>query len=238
MFGYEVAVRQGMNVICLCHTRDSDEWPEPYQRVTVELRGPGLIKLEPTPDLDDRWQALIVTERGPLSLYESELISTGFHYIRRQSDVKKWESQDPWVKRAHEVFAHDLARFRLSEAQKVLLLYNTSGMRRHSCFAMFRGAIGHLPRALCAQTDYFRAFDMEFVIDHQDRHRWYELQWIHMIDNQYWESVLCSHGVFDFTDMEFESSYYNHSDSWNLGTGPEPDWYGELVPRVLSTWES
>ena len=30
VFGYAVAVREGMNVICLFHTRDSEEWPEPY----------------------------------------------------------------------------------------------------------------------------------------------------------------------------------------------------------------
>ena len=57
VFGYTVAVREGMNVICLCHTRDSEEWPELYQRVTVELRGPGQICLHPTPDLDNKWQA-------------------------------------------------------------------------------------------------------------------------------------------------------------------------------------
>ena len=41
VFGYAVAVREGMNVICLCHTRDSEEWLEQYQRAKVELRGPG-----------------------------------------------------------------------------------------------------------------------------------------------------------------------------------------------------
>ena len=94
IFGYTVAVREGMNVICICQTRDSEEWPEPYQRVTVELRGLGLICLHPTPDLDFRWQALIVTERSPLSLEETALITMGFHYIRRESDVAKWESKD------------------------------------------------------------------------------------------------------------------------------------------------
>ena len=57
-----------------------------------------------------------------------------------------------------------------------------------------------------------------------------------MVENFYWDSVLCSYGVFDYEDLMFESGYYRHSESWNLGTGP--DWYGELVPRVLSTWES
>ena len=94
VFGYAVAVREGMNVICLCWTKDSEEWLEPYQRVTVELRGPGLICLHPTPDLDHRWQALVIMERSPLSLEETALINLGFSYIRRESDVEKWESQD------------------------------------------------------------------------------------------------------------------------------------------------
>ena len=215
VFEYEVKVNTNMNVICLCHTRDCDERPEPYLRVTVESRGIGLISLVPTPDLDCRWQALVVTANSPLSLAEQALISTGFHYIRRGSDVKEWDSQDPWVKRAHEHFAPGFARFSLTEAQKVLLWYNSSGSRRHSCISQMKDDIGHLGQALCARTAYFRAFDIQFIIDHQDRHRWYELQWRHMIDNPYWESVLCKHGVFDFED-----------------------WYGEDIPRVLSTWES
>ena len=94
MFGYAVAVRKGMNVLCLCWTKDSKEWPEPYQRVTVELREPGLICLHPTPDLNYRWQALVVMERSPLSLEETAFIAMGFSYIRRESDVAKWESKD------------------------------------------------------------------------------------------------------------------------------------------------
>ena len=60
---------------------------------TVKLRGPGLICLHPTPDLDHRWQALVITERSPLSLKETALINLGFSYIRRESDVEKWESK-------------------------------------------------------------------------------------------------------------------------------------------------
>ena len=134
------------------------------------------------------------------------------------------------------MFALRLAKFRLSDAQRVLLLYNTSGIHRHSCISMCLDDVGHLSRALDAKTAFCRAFDWEFVADHLDRHRWYGLQWLHMDSNQYWETVRCSHGVFDFEDMWFEQGYYQHSDSWNLGT--VPDWYGELVPRVLSTWES
>ena len=185
VFGYAVAVREGMNVICLCHTRDSEEWPEPYQRVTVELRGPGLICLHPTPDLNFRWQALIVTERSPLSLEETALITMGFHYIRRESDVGAWESTDWRVRRAHELYVEPLAQFKLTLAQKVLLMYNTTGIHRHSCISMFRDDIGHLSQALFSQVPYYQAFDWEFIVDHQDRHRWFELQWIYMVDSLY-----------------------------------------------------
>ena len=102
------------------------------------------------------------------------------------------------VKRAHEVYTRALDQFKLTEAQKVLLLYNTSGVHRHSCISMFRDDIGHVSQALFSQVPYYQAFDWDFVVDHQDRHRWYELQWVHMIDSQYWKSVLCSHRVFDF----------------------------------------
>ena len=91
----------------------------------MELRGPGLICLHPTPDLNFRWQALIVTERSPLSLEETALFAMGFHYIRRESDVAEWESEDWRVKRAHVFYAEPLAQFKLTLAQKVLLMYNT-----------------------------------------------------------------------------------------------------------------
>ena len=101
---------------------------------------------------------------------------------------------------------------------------------------MVNDDIGHLSSALGAKVPFARVFDWDFIADHKDRHRWYELQWLHMVENFYWDSVLCSYGVFDYEDIVFESGYYRHSESWNLGTGP--DWYGELVLRVLSTWES
>ena len=115
-------------------------------------------------------------------------------------------------------------------------MYNTTGIHRHSCISMFRDDIGHVSQALFSQVPYYQAFDWEFIVDHQDRHRWFELQWIHMVDLLYWKSVFSSHRIYDFQDMVFEHGYYQHSNSWNLGTGP--DYYSELVPRVLSTWDS
>ena len=96
--GYAFAVREGMNIICLCHTRDSVEWPEPYLRVTVELRGPGLISQHPTPDLDSSLRDFTTSEeslmwisgkevtgvsRGHMSFTQSPRHSLSSHWHRR-----------------------------------------------------------------------------------------------------------------------------------------------------------
>ena len=78
--------------------------------------------------------------------------------IRRKSDVAEWESKDWHVKRAHEFYAEPLAQFKLTLAQKVLLMYNTTGIHRYSCLRMFRDDIGHLSRALFSQVPYYQAF--------------------------------------------------------------------------------
>ena len=141
------------------------------------------------------------------------------------------------VSRGHMSFyAEPLAQFKLTLAQKVLLMYNTTGIHRHSCISMFRDDIGHVSQALFSKVPYYQAFDWEFIVDHQDRYRWFELQWIHMVDSLYWKSVWSSHQIYDFQDMVFEHGYYKHADSWILGTGS--DYYSELVPRVLSTYDT
>ena len=149
------------------------------------------------------------------------------------SDVAEWESRDWSVKRAHEFYAEPLAQFKLTLAQKVLLMDNTTGIHRHSCISMMRDNIGHVTQALFSQVPFYQAFDWEFIFDHKDRYRCFELQWIHMVDSLYWKSLRSSHQINDFQDLEFVPGYWKHGDLWNLGTGP--DYYSELVPRVTST---
>ena len=80
--GYSIRVKEGMNVICVCHHQDSEEWPEMYQRVTMKVRGLRCVCLHPTPDLDYRLQAIVVTERSPFSLEEAAISAMDFRYIR------------------------------------------------------------------------------------------------------------------------------------------------------------
>ena len=90
------------------------------------------------------------------------------------------------------------AQFRLTLAQKVLLMYNTTGINRHSCISMFKDDLGHLSQALFSQVPFYRAFDWEFIFDHKDRYRWFELQWKHMVESLYFKSVLSTHQIDDF----------------------------------------
>ena len=212
---HSIRVKEGMNVICVCCLRDSEEWPEQYQRVTVEVRGLRQVCLHPTPDLDYRWQALIVTERCPLSLEETALIATGFHNIRRESDVAEWESTDWHIKRAHDYYAGPLSSFKLTLAQKVLLMYNNTGIRRHSCVEIMAADMGHVTQALFSQVPFYQAFNWEFIFDHKDKYLWFENQWIHMVDSHYWKSVRSSHLIYDFQDWEFRPGWYG--DAWTLG---------------------
>ena len=77
------------------------------------------------------------------------------------------------------MYVQPLAQFKLTEAQKVLLLYNSMGMHRHSCLSTFKDDIGHISQALFSQVPHYQAFDWQFIVDHKDRHRWYESQWVH-----------------------------------------------------------
>ena len=107
-----------------------------------------------------------------------------FTPIRRESDVVEWESKDWRIKRAHEFYAEPLAQVKLTLAQKVLLMYNNTGIRRHSCISMMGADIGHVTQALFSQVPFCQAFDWEFIVDHKDRYQWFELQWIHMVNSR------------------------------------------------------
>ena len=99
--------------------------------------------------------------------------------------MAEWESKDWRIKRAHEFYAEPLAQFKLKLAQKVLLVYINTGIRRHSCISMMNADIGHVTQALFSQVPFYQAFDWEFFFYHKNRYRWFELQWIHMVDSLY-----------------------------------------------------
>ena len=195
-----VNVRKGLNVICLCQHRGSSDYPRDYQRTTVESRGSLKLLLHPTPDLHVTVQAVILTDSAPLSLADMSVITAGFRYLRREDDVREWEQSDWWVKRIHDHRASELALLRLTWPQKVLLMYNTTSERSHSCCEQFQGMVGHFKEALSGAEveDWSRAFNWDFVEEHRDRFEEYDIQWEYMKDTDYWTSVTSSDVVHDY----------------------------------------
>ena len=201
-----VNVRKGMNVICLCQHRGSEDYPRDYQRSTVECRGMSKLLLHPTPDLHATIQAVILTDSAPLSLADMSVITAGFHYLRREDDVREWEQSDWWVKRIHDHRASELALLRLTWPQKVLLMYNTTATKHHSCCDQFKGAVGHFKEALSGAAgveDWARAFDWDFVETHRDRFECYDQQWEFMKDTDYWNSVTSSDVIHDYVRLRY-----------------------------------
>ena len=196
----EVNVRKGMNVLCLCQHRGTEDYPRDYNRTTVESRGMNKLLLHPTPELHVTIQAVILTDTAPLSLADMSVITAGFHYLRREDDAREWEQSDWWVRRIHEHRASELALLRLTWPQKVLLMYNTTSTKGHSCLDQLRGEVGHFREALSGADvdDWSRAFDWDFVDDHRDRFLWYDQQWEFMKDTDYWSSVTSSSVICDF----------------------------------------
>ena len=91
-------------------------------------------------------------------------------------------------------------------------------------------------QALFSQVPYYQAFDWEFIVDHQDRYHWFELQWIHMVESMYWQSVWSSTKSMIFRTWSLFPGITHIRILGTSGTGP--DYYSELVPRVLGTWDT
>ena len=65
-------VKKGLNVICLCRYAEVEDWPTKYRRVSIEVITEGQVMfLGHAPDLDSRWQTLILTESLLFSLNSS-----------------------------------------------------------------------------------------------------------------------------------------------------------------------
>ena len=209
----EAKVRKGMNVVCFCRLMGTEDWPEKYERFCVEVRGSSKLLLHPTPELYYTWQAVELTDGEPLSLADTSYAAIGFHYLRREGDAKQWEIDDPWVKRIQEHRETELAQFRLTLPQKMLLMYNNTRTKGLSCWAQFRGELGH-EDGLNSDVPFYMAFDWDFVLAHKlDRYAWYEQQWCYMLYAQYWTSPRSTHEIYDFREILRdcgEHRRYNH----------------------------
>ena len=81
-------VKKGLNVICLCRYAEVEDWPTKYRRVSIEVKTEGqVIFLGHAPDLDSRWQTVILTESLLFSLEDMIAMKLGFQWMRQEDAV-------------------------------------------------------------------------------------------------------------------------------------------------------
>ena len=123
---FDWKVKKGLNVICLCRYAENEDWPTKYRRVSINVKNVGQVMfLERTPDLDNRWQALILTDSLPLCLKDMIAMRLGFQYMRREKALILAQ-EDEGIDHALMVHRELLDCWKLSSVQKVLLRFNSS----------------------------------------------------------------------------------------------------------------
>ena len=153
-------VKQGLNVICLCCYAEIEEWPTKYRRISLTVKFPGqFMFLGHAPDLDRRWQIVIVTENLLFSLQDMLAMRLGIQFMRQEDAVAHAREQDS-VDHMLTVNRELLDSWKLSALQKVLLRWNSSVTRNRSCRLLTRESYGHGGVSMSGDVKFFRAFDV------------------------------------------------------------------------------
>ena len=119
-------VKQGLNVICLCRYAEWEEWPVKYRRLSIKVKIAGQVMfLGHAPDLDSRWQVVILTENLLFSLQDMLAMKLGIQFMRQEDAVARAREQDG-IDHMLTVNRVLLDSWKLSMAQKVLLRHNSS----------------------------------------------------------------------------------------------------------------
>ena len=152
-------VKKGLNVICLCRYAEIEDWLTKYRRVSIKVKIEGQVMfLEQTPDLDIRWQALILTDSLPLCLKDMIAMRLGFQYMRREKALILAQ-EDEGIDHALMVNRELLDCWKLSSVQKVLLRFNSSMTRNKSCPLLKKRSNELDGVAMSKDIPLYRAFD-------------------------------------------------------------------------------
>ena len=202
-------IKRGLNVICLCRCAAWEEWPTTYRRISVTIKCPGQsMFLGHAPDLDRRWQIVIVTENLLFSLQDMLAMRLGIQFMR-QEDAVAHARQQEGVDQVLNTNRKRLDSWKLSPSQKVLLRWNASLTRNRSCPMLTRATNGHDGVTMSSDVKFFRAFDVEFAMRTQWREKWFRNRWRAIMDDPYWKSRDTFVPFFDLHDRCVGSySYY------------------------------
>ena len=205
---YDWRVKKGLNVICLCWFAEIEDWPTKYRRVSINVKTAGQVMfLGHAPDLDSRWQTVIVTESLLFTLQDMLAMRLGLQFMRQEDAVALAREQEG-VDHMLTVNRELLDSWRLSEAQKVLLRWNSSLTRNRSFPLLTKGSNGHNGEPMSRDIPFYRAFDWEFSLDYAWSKKWFRNRWRSIMVNPYWKSKDTFVPMFDLHDGCAGYSYY------------------------------
>ena len=202
-------VKRGLNVICLCRYAEWEEWPTAYRRVSINVKTAGQVMfLGHAPDLDSRWQIVIVTANMLFSLQDMLAMKLGIQFMRREDALANAREQDG-INHLLTVNSKLLASWKLTAAQRVLLRHNSSATRNKSCARLTKWFSGHYGDSLSAEIPYYRAFDCRFTMDYAERKDWFMTRWAVVNDDPYWKAPDISVPLLDLHDPCDTSPYWD-----------------------------
>ena len=205
-------VKPGMNVICLCRYRMTEEWADEYFRVQIGVHcDTDTLSLHPTPDLHRRWQMFRLTDTYPRPLAETVAITLGVKMLRQGDAVAKARSEDESVDHAMKTAADLMRKMELSQAQKILLRFNVD--MKHSCYChkMTYRTNGHGKVALASDLPMTRVWDEQYVEEMGENFPWIKRQWDSMCKDTYWDNTGDDHPEYDF-DVGISVPYIRDDD--------------------------
>ena len=202
-------IKPGLNVICLCRCAEWEDWPTKYRRISLTVKVPGQsMFLGHAPDLDRRWQIVIVTENLLFSLQDMLAMRLGIQFMRQEDAVAHAREQDG-IDRMLTTNRELLDSWKLSASQKVLLRWNSSLTRNRSCPLLTKETNGHDGVSMGSDVKFFRAFDVEFTMRYAWAKKWFARRWRAIMDDPYWKSRDTFVPFFDLHDRCVGShSYY------------------------------
>ena len=193
-------VKPGVNVICLCRYAECEDWPLWYKRLSISVKTAGQVMFfGHAPDLDSRWQVVILTDNPLFSLQDMLAMKLGLQFMRQEDAVARAREQDN-IDHMLTTNRRVLDSWKLSAAQKVLLRHNSSGTRNKSCAKLTRFCHGHYGDSLSQDTPFYKVFDCRFSIDYASRKEWFMAQWVAVLDDPYWKSPDISVPLLDLHD--------------------------------------
>ena len=171
-------IKPGMNVICLCRYRMTEEWADEYFRVQIGVhRDTDTLSLHPTPELHRRWQMFRLTDSYPLPLAETVAITLGVNMLRQGDAVAKARREDESVDHAMTTTAELMQKMELSQAQKILLRFNVDMKNSCYCYKMTYRTNGHGKIALASNLAMDRVWDEQYVEEMGEHFPWLQQQW-------------------------------------------------------------